>query len=167
MFVSECCAEVDHSYGESLSLVCNKWGRTQQRLDVHICSTNTHHSCWEIAAMFDEILTRNHQESLPRNSTNGADIFLKKHFGIRNGGMTTARIGYSRAAAHLNAFLLTLLISHLVRLFCALWTIWSLWEDAMVHKGRCTDSQQTSVFVCFLFCAAYLMKIWWFMQLRK
>lgn len=130
-------------------------------------AAQTRRSCWEIAAKFDEILTRNHQESLPRNSTNGADIFLKKHFGIRNGGMTTARIGHSRAAAHLNAFLLTLLISHLVRLFCALWAIWSLWEDAMAHKGRCTDSQQTSVFVCFRFCAAYLMKIWWFMQLRK
>lgn len=70
------------------------------------------------AEMFDEILTHN-QESLPKNSTNGADIFLKKHFGKSNGGMTTVRVGHSRAAAHLNVFLLTLLISHLVRLFCA------------------------------------------------
>ncbi len=42
-----CCAGVDHTYGESLSLVWNKWGRTQQRLDVHVCSTNTRRSCWE------------------------------------------------------------------------------------------------------------------------
>lgn len=115
-----------------------------------------------IAAMFDEIPTQNHQESLPKNSTNGADVFLKSILSWEMedwpqlGLDTQERLPILMRSYWHYWFLI------LVRLFCALWTIWSLWEDAMAHEGRRTDSQQTSVFVWFLFCAAYLMKIWWF-----
>ncbi len=72
-----CCAGVDHRYGESVSLVWNKWGRTQQRLNVHVCSTNPRRSCWEMLGCLMRSW-HNHQESLPKNSTNGADIFKKE-----------------------------------------------------------------------------------------
>lgn len=119
------------------------------------------------AEMFDEILTQNHQESLPENSTNGADIFLKRILGKEMEEWPWLGLDTQE---------------RLPILMRSYWHYWFLiWrgssvpcglfghyrKEAMTHKDQCTDTRwrlETSVFACVLFSAAYLMKLYCFIQ---